>query len=166
MFLVPKNEKRNNFWNFLPKRTKKNSLKNIVLPWESGFMAISKIPQGHRTAQTARCAAGMTNAETKHRILSSRCLIHVMSRLNCEIPMGTSFLQWRRRELPEVGIVGAITCHPRVYRVWKPSVAWPASVETKCGYRPRVTLTTSQCDSLQPDRFRVGCDYDEVLWQK
>ena len=38
---------------FFPKEHRKNSLKNIVFPWESVFTAIAKIPQGHRTAQTA-----------------------------------------------------------------------------------------------------------------
>ena len=51
MFLVPENEKRNKFSSFFLKEHRKNSLKNIVV-----FTAIAKIPQGHRTAQTAHCA--------------------------------------------------------------------------------------------------------------
>ena len=38
------------------KQHRKNSLKNIVFPWESVFMAIAIWLLGHRTTQNAHCA--------------------------------------------------------------------------------------------------------------
>ena len=51
---------------FFLKEHRKNSLKNIVFPWESVFTAIAKIPQGLRTAQTAYCA--MVHLSTKDKV--------------------------------------------------------------------------------------------------
>ena len=44
---------------FFLKEHRKNSLKNIVFPWEGVFTAIAEIPQGHRTIQTAHCACSV-----------------------------------------------------------------------------------------------------------
>ena len=41
---------------FFLKEQRKNSLKNIVFPWESVFTAIGKILRGQRSTQTTHCA--------------------------------------------------------------------------------------------------------------
>ena len=62
------------FKDFFRKQQRKNSLKNIVFPWESVFTAIAKILQGHRTTQTAHCAVQSVSllewAETGYRVVT------------------------------------------------------------------------------------------------
>ena len=60
---------------FFLKEHRKDSLKNIVFPWESVFTAIAKILHGHRTAQKAHCAvrmASLSNHTAQIVILSTK----------------------------------------------------------------------------------------------